>query len=101
MDIWSTPLLVFGAGDGMRPLKSIRIDVSLPRPPKVDPSIRFSDPAVYEYASLLDRALKTEFSTRPPSTMPQDKILLLSPSGKVYSVQVDDAGALYTTLVQG
>ncbi len=47
-----------------------------------------------DYALAVDRELRQ----RIPNTVPITSFLLVSPAGKVYSVAVDDAGTLTTTL---
>lgn len=47
----------------------------------------------------LSQVLDSEFKQRVPNTQGQAELLLVSPTGKVYSVRVDDAGAISTTLM--
>ena len=56
-------------------------------------------PALHRFLRDLSTSLDKELKVRVPNTQPSAALLLASPSGKVYSVQVDDAGALSTTLV--
>ena len=51
------------------------------------------------YISALHKVLGNLFNSRPPVTEPRNAILLVSPSGAVYTVTVTDAGILNTELI--
>jgi hypothetical protein len=56
-------------------------------------------PSLSRFLRDLSTSLDRELKVRVPNTQPSAALLLASPSGKVYSVQVDDVGALFVTLV--
>lgn len=68
---------------------------------KLPPLPVLKDPAVTAYLRDLSLALQSEFDKRVPSNQGVNEALLVSPSKKIYSVRVDDAGVLSTTLVLG
>lgn len=47
----------------------------------------------------LSQQLDSEFKQRVPNTTGTSEVLLVSPSRKVYSVRVSDAGVISATLV--
>ena len=64
-----------------------------PQPPRL-PDER---PASFlEWAKYFAEYVSRELLKRPASGTPVDSVLLVSPTGAVYSVKVTDAGALVT-----
>jgi hypothetical protein len=53
------------------------------------------------YLLRLIEAISSQLRSKLSSESANDAILLRSPSGKVYSVTVDDSGVVTTTYVQG
>lgn len=58
-----------------------------------------ADPNVALYLRQLVGALSLELSKRISVTQANHEILLTSPRGNIYSVQVSDAGVVTTTLM--
>ncbi len=66
-----------------------------PNPPNLPGSPR-TDPTIMKWLQELSAYVLREFRRRNP---PVASVLLASPNGSVYSVEVTDAGMLTTTLV--
>ena len=60
----------------------------------------FQDRAEAEYVANLVTRLSQEINARTPDISARPNLLLQSPGGVVYSVAVDDAGALTTVKVE-
>ena len=66
--------------------------MKLPQPP-----INLADKSMFSYLTLLVKALTPVVAE--DRNAPKASVLLVSPNGSVYSVEVTDAGVLQTTLV--
>jgi|GEM_PF-6884289 len=55
-------------------------------------------PAVLDYLNILIKYLRKELDARPPQNTAVSSVLLASPNGSVYTVQVTDAGVLEAVL---
>jgi hypothetical protein len=69
-------------------------------PPPIDRMPEVSDPiedkSVVVYLNRLRKSMSDALAKRATKTEPVMEVLLYSPSGKVFSVKVDNAGALST-----
>lgn len=63
---------------------------------RITPPDGIEDVAIKTYLQRLIRQLTGLFEDRPDKNTPRDSVLLVSPSGSVYSVKVSDAGVLST-----
>jgi len=59
------------------------------------------NPALNQWMRDISNAVDREFNDYIQKLTATDSVLLASPNGSVYSVAVDDAGTLTTTLVLG
>lgn len=67
-----------------------------PQAPRLSKAPEFEDRAVTAHFNKLAVDLTRELQARPSVTEARDNVMLMSPSGKVFKVTVDDAGALIT-----
>lgn len=63
------------------------------------PSLPHNEEGIFSYLRELSKYLVREFRKRPEKDTAVDSVILVSPNGSVYTVRVDDAGALTTTLM--
>ena len=68
-----------------------------PSQSRLPASPQFKEAGLTDHLNRLSVSLQREFTERPTKTTPVSSVLLMSPSGKVYTVTVDDTGALVTT----
>ena len=59
------------------------------------------EPPTRGYLTALLRQLTAALLSRPSREQPQDSVLLASPNGAVYTVAVNNAGALVVTKIYG
>ncbi|QIG66098.1 hypothetical protein PQB35_gp42 [Ochrobactrum phage vB_OspP_OH] len=68
-------------------------------PAQQPPRLPTEPQGLLEWCRYFSEYVFREFGKRPASGTPQDSVLLVSPTGAVYSVKVTDAGALVTEKV--
>ena len=64
------------------------------------PNLPANKDSVVGYLRTLSMALDRSFTAAMGKDESHEKLLLVSPSKKIFSVTVDDSGVLTTTLVQ-
>jgi hypothetical protein len=64
------------------------------------PPANLADPLASRYLSNLVRAITQADRSYVRREVAEGQVLLASPNGSVYTVQVDDAGVISTTLVR-
>jgi hypothetical protein len=67
--------------------------------PPIPPNIE--DPAISAYLRSLSLSVEQHFRNTVTTETAVGSVLLVSPGGKVYTVQVDDAGNVTTEYVAG
>lgn len=70
-------------------------------PPQFPPPRGFKEVVVQNWAVALVTRITEELVKRRTKFEPSSSILIQSPGNKIYSITVDDAGVISTTLVQG
>lgn len=68
-----------------------------PPSPRITKAPNFEDPTLTRHFDRVVADISRELQSRVTKTEAAESILLISPSGKVYKITVDDAGSLITT----